>query len=248
MSREPGDSVVSGSGDDPTDLALLSYRQGDVLPELRSLAVLRMDDRGRLEVPTEQRSPSLLRRLPFMGVMRGRAGHLLTRFFGGRPLRWVEQSTSDGAVLISQTCDVVRPRRERPTVQAAKLSRLEAERARAAADGLASLPYQMWVRNGSLTLRSSEPSTSGHSSACPAARASSAMIRYELLLERWAGAFRASPSPMKSLIRRTHFLRKCKKSMVKRRPHLVRCCSKSWSCASKRTLDGTMPMHRSLSL
>jgi hypothetical protein len=135
VSREPGDSVVPGSGDDPTDLALFRYRQGDVLPELRSLAVLRVDDRGRLEVPTEQRNPSLLRRLPFREVMKGRVGHLLTRFFGGRPLRWVEQSTSNGAVLISQTCDVVRPRGERPTVQVAKLSRLEAERARAAADG-----------------------------------------------------------------------------------------------------------------
>jgi hypothetical protein len=89
--------VAPGSDDASTDLALRSYRQGDVLPKLSSLAMLRVQDDGQS--------------------------------------RWVEESAPNGAVIISQTCDVVRPHRERPTVQASKLTQLAGVTEREAAEG-----------------------------------------------------------------------------------------------------------------
>jgi len=119
---------VSASGDDPTNLALRSYRQGDVLPELRSLAVLRVEDDGQ---------PGFFARL-FDRVPGVRAARTFVRRASSlRPgsFRWVEERTPDGAVLISQTCDVVQSHQERPTVQAAKLIQLKGTMAQEAADG-----------------------------------------------------------------------------------------------------------------
>jgi hypothetical protein len=118
--------VVPGSGNDSTDLALQDYRQGDVLPDLRSLAVLK------------RRGTALLA----LGERLAQAGRALRQALGRQSLRsrddqtqWVEEPTPDGVVIVSQTCDVVRTYRERPTVQAAKLTQLEGDREREAADG-----------------------------------------------------------------------------------------------------------------
>jgi hypothetical protein len=125
VSSAAGDSVVPESGDDSTDLALQSYRQGDVLPDLRSLATLRA-----------RRAATLT-----LGKKLAQAGRALRQVVGRQPLgikdqsRWVEEPTPNGAVVISQTCDVVRTHRERPTVQAAKLTQLEGDWERQAADG-----------------------------------------------------------------------------------------------------------------
>jgi hypothetical protein len=47
----------------------------------------------------------------------------------------VDEPTPNGVVIISQTCDVVRTHRERPTVQVAKLTQLEGDTEREAAEG-----------------------------------------------------------------------------------------------------------------
>lgn len=118
--------MVPGSGVDSTDLALQSYRQGDVLPDLYSLAVL-----GVRRVAT----------LAFREKL-AQAGRALRQAVGRQPLRspddqsrWVEEPTPNGVVIISQTCDVVRSHQTRPTVQVAKLTQLEGDREREAADG-----------------------------------------------------------------------------------------------------------------
>jgi hypothetical protein len=129
VSSAEGDSVVPGSGDDSTDLALRSYQQGDVLPDLRSLAVLRVEEDGQ--------QPGFLTRL-FELVPGARAARTRLRrasLLRGGPFRWVEEPTPDGAVLVSQTCDVVQSHQERPTVQAAKLIQLKGMMAQEAADG-----------------------------------------------------------------------------------------------------------------
>src|SRR6266536_5042952 len=120
-----GDSVVPGSGDDSTDLVLRSFRQGDVLPDLRSLAVLRAHRAATLT----------------LGEKLAQAGRALRQVVGRQPrgnkddqLRWIEEPTPNGAVVISQTCDVVRSHRTHPTVQAAKLAQLEGVMEREAAD------------------------------------------------------------------------------------------------------------------
>jgi hypothetical protein len=120
--------VAPQSGGNPTDLALRSYRQGDVLPELRSLMALRMED--------DRQSGFLARLLDRIPRVRAARTPLRTaRLLRGGSLRWVEEPTPSGAVLISQTCDVVQSHQERPTVQAAKLIQLKNAMAQEAADG-----------------------------------------------------------------------------------------------------------------
>jgi hypothetical protein len=119
--------VAAGSGDPPAE-ALRGYRQGDVLPGLTSVALLQVSGDAQL---------GFLARL-LDRVAGRRAARSLFRRTGTshrEALRWVEEPTPDGAVLISQTCDVVRPREERPTVQVAKLVRLQGSMEREAADG-----------------------------------------------------------------------------------------------------------------
>jgi hypothetical protein len=119
---------VPESGDDPTDLALRRYRQGDVLLELQSLAMLRMEDDGQSGV---------LARL-FGRVLEARAARTplrRARLLPGGSFRWLEEPTPNGVVLISQTCDIVQSHLQRPTVQVAKLIQLKGTMAQEAADG-----------------------------------------------------------------------------------------------------------------
>jgi hypothetical protein len=130
VSSAAGDSVAPESGDDPTDVALRSYRQGDVLPDLLSLAMLRVKDDGQ---------PGFLARLfdlvPGAWARPARTRLRRASLLRGSPFRWVEEPTPDGAVLVSQTCDVVQSYQERPTVQAAKLTQLKSTMAQEATDG-----------------------------------------------------------------------------------------------------------------
>ena len=116
--------MVPRSGDDSIDLALQSYRQGDILPDVRSVAA------------TTPRRAALS---PLWDEV-AQAGRALLQTVLRRPSRIREdrpgwERTPNGVVIISQTCDVVRSHRERRTIQAAKLVRLKGDTQREAADG-----------------------------------------------------------------------------------------------------------------
>jgi hypothetical protein len=116
--------VVPGSGGDSIDLALQRYQQGDVLPDVRSLAAA---------TPRRVLLAVLWERLV-------QAAQALPQIIGRRPPatrgdRSPWERTPNGAVIISQTCDVVRSHRERRTIQAAKLVQLAGDMQREATDG-----------------------------------------------------------------------------------------------------------------
>jgi hypothetical protein len=117
-------SVVPGSGEDSIDLALQSYQQGDVLPDVRSLAAATYR-RVLLSALWEQLA---------------QIAQALQQIVGRQPPRTRDdqspwERTPNGAVIISQTCDVVRSHRERRTIQAAKLVQLAGDTQREATDG-----------------------------------------------------------------------------------------------------------------
>ena len=116
--------MVPGSGEDSIDLALQSYQQGDVLPDVRSLAA----------------APYRRVLLSALWEQLAQIAQALQQIVARQPPRTRDdqspwERTPDGVVIISQTCDVVRSHRERRTIQAAKLVQLTGDTQREASDG-----------------------------------------------------------------------------------------------------------------